>query len=138
MKTTSYETSKALKKAKFKKPTEFFYFDNNSHQVLEFHGEEEQINEDSAEGLLPAYDLETIIEALPGSITLNKSSKSSLKTSDFFTLKHNEEIIQMVRITHSGMRPIHYEIDETLANTAARLLLLLHKKGIIKFDEVKK
>ena len=127
MKKTSYETSKKLAEAGFKAETDFYWVKWNA-------GEPELVHEKEQTPALiekvGAWDLETILEALPSEIDEgfrrlcvfsnfvndeNKKMRIGYYYSDFFG-----EVIRKIKSD-----------NESLANTAARLLLLLHKKNLI-------
>ena len=107
MKTTSYEISKKLKEIGFK---------------AEAHHKLRCFKDDF---LYSYYDLETILEALP-----NQLGQSFLQ----ITMLGNQALIgyEMQRIELSSL------VDgknESLADTAARLLILLDKEGIVNFNK---
>ena len=117
MKVTNLEVSKKLQEIGFKAETEFGYC---AKKQLDY-----PINSDS-KSHIKAYDLETILKALPKEIfhkrctgTFKYSMSSQLLYYDGF--KHDDIFVT--------------QKDESLANTAARLLILLHEKGLIQFDE---
>lgn len=71
---TDFETSKKLKELGVDLPTNFFWFSNASTHVCEYHIDE-YIDEELG-GLIPAYTLETLTNALPNTITLPKDNKT--------------------------------------------------------------
>lgn len=117
MKTTSYEISKKLWEIGFRSKylTEPEYDFNN--KITELSG--------------PTYDLETILEALPKKIDV-----CDLKIYwDWHGIYHFEyswenygtmgEVLCDIPITPQ---------DESMADTAARVLIWLHEKGLVKFN----
>jgi hypothetical protein len=134
MKITSYEISKKLAKAGFKSSHEFFWGrTSKDYPLMPYH----VYLKHSFATRIPAYDLETVLEYLPGCIEVDKElydleiddiglSYLSRKNSHFFAFKADRTVCTNPR-----------RVSETLADTAARLLLILHEKGIIKFNEVK-
>jgi len=109
MKTTSFEISKKLAEIGFK---------------AEAHHKLHCFKDDF---LYSYYDFETILEALP-----NQLGQSFLQ----ITMLGNQALIgyEMQRIELSSL------VDgknESLADTAARLLILLHEEGIVNFNEGK-
>jgi len=63
----------------------------------------------------PAFHLETILEKLPKNYLLRSDWMECFLCGAFHVTRRQE--------------------DESLADTAARLLILLHEKGLIKFKE---
>lgn len=129
MKTTNYEISKQLAEAGFEAETQFYL-------VKWLEGEPELVHENQQTPNLiesvPAYDLETILEALPNFIE-NKNKGENL----FY--KSNCLIIDV------AFGEIHYEGDsdndamfittaeenESLADCAAKMWLKLKKENLI-------
>jgi len=110
MKTTSYEISKQLAKAGFEAENKILKHDPENFTFG---------------SRFWTYDLETILEALP-----NQLGQSFLQ----ITMLGNQALIgyEMQRIELSSL------VDgknESLADTAARLLILLHKEGIVNFNK---
>lgn len=115
MKTTSYEISKQLKEAGFEAETDII-------------GNYE---------LYPSYDLETLIEALP-SVIEREGSENDI----YFTMNKNRVWYEnSCNCDSSGYcrGNIYYRIDrqknESLADTAGRLLIELFEAGIINFKK---
>lgn len=143
MKTTSYEISKKLAKIGFgnKYPHEYLW-EHNGIGATRFHKrsdiEDDYLSELLAKGYYPAYDLETILEALPTVISENKFGYGSLEL--MFRKKRISfayEIFKDFGTHECGTMP-HYDFeklltDESLADCAARLLLKLHSEKLIKF-----
>lgn len=159
MKTTSYEISRQLAEAGFEAETEFYCVKWNE-------GEPELVHESQQTPNLiesvPAWDLETILEALPSRITnenFDKVPSWNLETIlEVLPSRITNENIFIQRIDYYlrlSKEEIWYENEcncdsdescpvdqrfevsriknESLADTAARLLLLLHEKNLIKF-----
>lgn len=128
MKTTSYEISKKLHQAGFKPK-------NEEDRIWNYKGQQRD--------LYPAYDLETIIEALPKFLSGEQLEieEDSCYYSDQtpLVLSYSGKIAEFAYLVYSEDWDTRFEIQqeegESLADTAARLLLLLHKKGIIKLRE---
>jgi hypothetical protein len=108
MKTTSYETSKKLAKIGFKA---------EAHHKF----------------LYSYYDLETILEALPTKIA---RGEGRAPTSSFIFTKDGMGYAQKPQIEFQEF--IEHHENASLADTAARLLILLHEKGLINFNEKEK
>lgn len=73
----------------------------------------------------PAYDLETILEALPNSLE---------QGARITHLELNKDFVGYVSGTwdNDGLEA-EREVGEPLADTAARLLIKLHEQNLIKF-----
>lgn len=130
MKTTSYEISKQLAEAGFKQETDFYWAKWNE-------GDPELVHaKDGTPSLIEkvlAWDLETILKALP-------------KQHD---LRRGIGMYELRIWYHEGKAFIGYqnfngfdkvmtleqEQNESLADIAARLLILLESKGLINFKE---
>lgn len=120
MKTTSYEISKKLAEAGFVAETEFGY------------DKLEQIDYSICRNSLihtKTYDLETIWDALPKTILDEESAsfEESLVLRDDCISFESEMTVDHISI--------EIEENESLADAAARLLLLLVKKGLITFNK---
>ena len=121
MKTTSYEISKKLKEAGFKAETDFTwntrttYCGNTPKKVQYFIKYNNGLKE--GEEICKSYDLETLLDALK---------------------QTGKRIMIVVKNDNWGIN-FDYEFNkysqekESLADTAGRLLILLHEKNLIKF-----
>lgn len=124
MKTTSYEISKKLAEIGFTSQTDKFY-DSGQGRLLD------EINvEDETGDIIAAYDLETLLDNLPYYITKDRQ--------DYFLIV-NQHVIAYEEDCREkpdleGCVRENLE-SESLADTAARLLLLLHEKGILNFKK---
>lgn len=82
------------------------------------------------EELCRAYDLETILDALPKEILILGSwfELSFKKDRIFYRIYHDDGGVEtaLVRVKDQ---------NESLADTAARLLIKLHEAGLVKFEE---
>jgi hypothetical protein len=116
MNATSYKISKLLWKAGFRDKTIFYY----SHRDLRW--EEEGIKTpEFNEDVIPSYCLQTLISRLPYWLYIQRDSeKFSMGTRSPLAQDKNYEVEVE-------------DDDESLADTAARLLLLLHAKKVINF-----
>ena len=123
---TNYELSKKLKEIKFSKLTDFYYVadakciskgEDAEDYNLEYLGVEcGNLHKLKDYFCIPSYNLETLLEALPevlvgvvGKLTINKNG-----------LFYKDSNIVMER-----------QRDESLADTAARLLILIHEKQLL-------
>lgn len=125
MKTTSYETSKKLAEAGFKAETEFYWVKWNA-------GEPELVHEKEQTPALiekvGAWDLETILEALPNIISNKNKNKGEncLVIDVAFGEIHYEGDSD-----NDAMFITTTEENESLADTAAKLWLKLKKEGLV-------
>jgi hypothetical protein len=119
MKTTSYEISKKLAEAGFKAETEWYH--DLGYGTLYYNFEADKYNN----RLVPTYDLETILEALPDLI---RSPDSPPHLYPLFVSKKGVGYDYT-----SGLTSIR-KGEESLADCAAKMLILLHEKGLINFN----
>lgn len=125
MKTTSYEISKKLAEIGFEGDAINYYRIGESDTVwhlleLQFEG---------IDNHYPAYDLETILEALRKVKWFNcRITKSDVNFGYCEIYRDKNKELQERTFSVSNLN------DESLADTAARLLILLHEKGIVKFN----
>jgi hypothetical protein len=140
-KTTNYEISKKLAEIGFRAQCSYFYFhsDNNDCEAssLEKYGFD-KINEcDIEDEYYPAYDLETLLNALPSKI---KGIEGECWFNIHFRMNKDGLWYENLCNCDSDQScPVesycHIEIknNESLADTAGRMLILLHEKNLIKF-----
>ena len=105
MKTTSYEISRKLAEAGFKT--------NEENQIWNYEGQERWS--------VPAFDFETILEALP-----SQPSESFLE----ITMLGNQALIGYEKPFIQVSSLVDGK-NESLADTAARLWLKLNKEGLV-------
>jgi len=121
MKTTSYEISKQLLEAGFKAETDFYWAKWNE-------GDPELVHaKDGTPSLIEkvlAWDLETILEALPESVKFHNKWA-------WFEMDKNFIIYEFTDEDNTCLFDFHKKENESLADTAARLWLELKKKKII-------
>lgn len=133
MKVTSYEISKKLAKIGFKAGTEFYWSLNENGKPFNFRITTHilQFSEYGWETFdrYGAYDLETILEALPEWI----HDKETCSSEESLELTKN--CIQYSSTLSFNYHRVDRQENESLADTAARLLILLESKGLIKFKE---
>jgi hypothetical protein len=130
-KTTNYEISKKLKEIGFDKETNFYFT-----EVAPDKFEAQYYTNNKEYLLLKSYDLETILDALPKNISkmghvYPTGYHLNINFSQLSTISYIEDDLHSLRDNH----PVFVEKreNETLADTAARLLILLHEKNLIKF-----
>ena len=136
MKTTSYEISKKLKEAGFEAETEYYWHAINDKIEL-YHVARAGL------GDVKAYDLETMLDALPESIQYKSSNcyylclRAPLRFSETNkTLGYYCECNEYMDNYRMGEEDGIFEFsklspNESLADTAGKMWLMLKEKGII-------
>jgi len=120
-KTTNYEISKKLSEIGFNKETNFYYRKTDKELFINTPPN----LKDPEEFFLKSYDLETLLDALPKSIMGPDDS-----SPDFLTL--TKEYISYESYFTRDIQ-VDLELNEALADTAGRMIILLHKQNLIKF-----
>ena len=113
MKTTSYEISKKLVEEGFEAKTEFYWIELNGDLILI--RETQLFSVPFSLKKIPAYDLETILDALKQT---RKRIMIEIK-SDNWGINFNYEFNK------------YSQKNESLADTAGRMWLMLKERGII-------
>lgn len=113
MKTTNYEISKQLAEAGFEAASETLKHDPENF---------------SFGARFRAYDLETILEALPEGISFWDSWHELRIYKNYFVYE---------KVSGIGEYECVREENESLADAAARLLIKLHENDLINFNEGK-
>lgn len=130
MKTTNYDISKRLAEIGFEINSEaFFCYSRNTKEFTNQHEIYERWTEkDQEQGFYNSYDLETILEALQEKLPCNiKITSTEIKIE-------NRPLFESPSMQFQFWEEKIERLDnESLADTAARLLILLHEKGIVKF-----
>ena len=130
MKTTSYEISKKLKEAGFEADADYNFIERNNQKAFLINIKElsgiEIMNEIGV--FIKAYDLETLLERICFVI------QDLEKDKNYWFFMNQQELSYM---SFDGETNIDFytprQKNESLADTAGRLLLLLHEKNLIKF-----
>jgi hypothetical protein len=126
MKTTNLETSKKLKELGFEAETHLYWKNEKRIMSLVYHT---SFDFPPPLNLVPAYDLETILEALPKSI-------EELGKLYFFDMTKLDFVYSnMIDGDIEGCYYHNKKENESLANTAGRLLIKLLEDNIIKLRE---
>lgn len=112
MKTTNFEISKKLAEIGFKPNDEESKIWNYEGQV---------------KWEYPAYDLETLIDALPKNIGSNQQLRIWFGEDTFIGYQNWNGFVPELTIKQKE--------NESLADTAGRLLIKLHETGIINFKK---
>lgn len=136
MKTTNYEISKQLAEAGFEGETDFYWgrWDTKTKITLIHKTDTMPYLRDSH---IKAYDFETILQELPRRIEVKTGMIYELRAC--FYRSYSEGFEERNYIGYQNFQGFHSQLlfkqeeNESLADTAARLLLLLHEKNLIKF-----
>jgi len=115
MKTTSYEISKKLKEAGFEAEADYYFYG----QQLRNSAFPRHIADADNKGNVKSYDLETLLDALPNTTEIIISSLTG------------ERIFYLDSNIRGNEVSIAIEENESLADTAGKMWLLLKDKGII-------
>lgn len=134
MKVTSFEISKKLAEIGFGKSLKIDY-------GYDFGGV--LWNKYESSWIVPAYELGSIIDALPKKIEMGGDTKElilNIANSELsYTTKDYCYYIMSPNGTYPDWLPediiVFRNKDESLADTAARLLIKLYEAGLIKFRE---
>jgi hypothetical protein len=127
MKTTNYEISKKLKEIGFDGKSEHRFIETK-YGVFPVFGD---YKSDVPHCFYKSYDLATILEALPTRIELKSPRfyNQIFSYTLFLNFFHKELYYE-----NCGERMLRIKKeDESLADTAARLLLKLHAEGLVNF-----
>ena len=124
MKTTSYEISKKLKEAGFEAETEYYWHSINDKIEL-LHVARAGL------GDVKAYDLETLLDALPAFVEHNKRMYYFWLWND--GIGYYPDCDRYSGGSQYDMENGIYEFsdDESLANVAGRMWLMLKEKGLV-------
>jgi hypothetical protein len=126
-KTTNFEISKKLAEIKFNKETNFYYRKNDKELFINTPPD----LKDPEEFFLKSYDLEILLNALPlkvgsyGFFLMGIRKENPLMP---FAIGYN-----LGDDENYGMLYCDKMQDESLADVAGRLLIILHEKNLIKF-----
>lgn len=122
MKVTNFEISKKLKEIGFEEETNYgWHKDNLESGPAEFPLSKYAFNTN----YIKAYDLETLLDFLPKSINTNTCSFEEY-------LQLNIDQMSYQNAFSTNYICVDREENESLADVAGRLLILLHEKEIIK------
>jgi hypothetical protein len=126
MKTTSYEISKKLAEIGFKAETEKAF--DNKGTPISCHKKICILKEKSSNSEiygLPACDLESILQALPNVVNYNEELNIKKYEIGYYYFDYDCVICGI---------GVEKQENELLTDTAARLLILLHEKGMVNFN----
>ena len=119
-KTTSYEISKKLKEAGFKAETNFYWYCYDNGREMR------HIADADGKGDVEAYDLETLLDALPDFIANKNKGENCLVIDVAFGEIHYEGDSDNDTMFITTM-----EENESLADVAGKMWLMLKEKGIV-------
>jgi hypothetical protein len=133
MKTTNLEISQKLKELGFESESEIvWYQESHGMNISQKESEKFQLrlingSKHLARDCIKSYDLETILEALP-----KKIERENIKLNCSYALWSHK-----IKFFHDnlGEYQIEKKENESLANTAGRLLVKLLEDNIIKLGE---
>lgn len=125
-KTTSYEISKKLFEAGFEAETDFYWYCYDKGQEMR------HIADADGKGNVKAYDLETILDALPAFIDHNNITYALWVWNNGIGYypnydKYSGEGVYNKENSHIG----YFLVDKSLADTAGKMWLLLKEKGLV-------
>ena len=127
MKTTNFEISKKLKEIGFVAEFNFHYKATDPVNLYD------SGYEDYKERNTPAYDLETLLDALPKKIQFKQ------KEYCFWMQWSGCSDCLLLGYVYGNLRAIELEVwqleNESLADTAGRMLIKLDEAGIINFNK---
>lgn len=127
MKTTNFEISKKLKEAGFEAETDFYWYCYDNGKQMR------HIADADGKGNVKAYDLETIIDALPAKIEFKE------KEYCFWMQWSSSSDCYIMGYVYGNLRATELEVwredknknSESLAGTAGKMWLLLKEKGVV-------
>ena len=128
-KTTNYEISKKLSEIGFKAETGFYWYEYDKGEEMRY------IADADGAGKYKAYDLETLLDALPKKMTNKYGKEFTLEISFgvsnwIYYIDKHDYIFLSENYIHGQMES---EKNESLADTVGRFIILLHEKNLIKF-----
>ena len=143
MKTTSYEISKKLKEIGFSKKSHQFYWVKYKNDIMPQepkleHWEKIAYTLEREE--FPAYDLETLLEALPKYVARNSDTcgeKNSLQVCVASKQIYYDDDLGIYK-GYRDLKQLFFTTtidNESLADTAGRLLIKLFEAGIVNFNK---
>jgi len=117
-KTTNYEISKKLAEIGFNQQTDFYWYCYDDGKGVR------HIADADGKGNFKSYDLETLFDALPE--TIRNNEELNLKKNEIgYFFWDSDEIFCSIGA--------HKQENESLADTAGRLIILLESKNLISF-----
>jgi hypothetical protein len=148
MKTTNFEISKKLKEAGFEAQSSFFWCELGK-DLIKIHISQSHSVPESLDKI-KAYDLETLIDALPDSITREYKSTEDGTIKEFeekllinkseiwykcYDIETSDDANEYGREYGYVQNISIYSWDDSLANIAGKMLIELFEAGIINFNK---
>lgn len=125
MKTTSYEISKKLKEAGFKAETNFYWYCYDNGREMR------HIADADGKGDVEAYDLETILDALPAFIEHNNITYDLWLWNDGIGYYPNYDKYSGEGVYNMENGIYEFSDNKSLADTAGRMWLELKEKNLL-------
>ena len=129
MKTTSYEISKKLKEAGFDAQSSFFWC-RLDKDLIRIHISQSHSVPESLDKI-KAYDLETLLDALPAFIEHNNITYDLWVWNNGIGYYPNYDKYSGEGVYNMENGIYEFGDDESLADTAGKMWLLLKEKGLI-------
>lgn len=144
MKTTNYEISKKLKEIGFEAESDFYWYCYDKGQEMR------HIADADGKGSVKAYYLETLLDALPDSITREYKSNKDGTIKEFeekllidkrvicyrcYDIETSDEANEFWREYEYQQNISISSRGDSLANTAGKMLINLFEAGLIKFNK---
>ena len=141
IKTTNYEISKKLLKIGFEAETDFFWHRDINLNISFRYYPEEIIELDYDEDVFSAYDLETILDALPCGLDRG-DERYNLKMLPNISISYTNKFFNHIYDYRDDYCCENGEVmacisknKETMVDMAGRLLIKLFENDLIKFKE---
>ena len=125
MKTTSYEISKKLKEAGFDAETNFYWYCYDNGREMR------HIADADGKGDVEAYDLETILDALPAFIEHNNITYDLWLWNDGIGYYPNYDKYSGEGVYNMENGIYEFSDNKSLADTAGRMWLELKEKNLL-------
>ena len=151
MKTTNYEISKKLKEIGFNTPAEKCWAKIRLSKTQEFTLIPLTVDVfENCDEWFPSYDLETLIDALPDSITREYKSTKDGTIKEFeekllinkneifyrcYDIETSDDANEFWREYEYQQNISIYSWDDSLTNLAGKMLIKLFEAGLIKFNK---
>lgn len=144
MKTTNYEISKKLKEIGFEAESDFYWYCYDTGLAMR------HIADADGKGNIKAYDLETLLDALPDSITREYKSNKDGTIKEFeekllidkrvicyrcYDIETSDDANEYWREYGYEQNISIYSRNDSLANIAGKMLIRLFEAGLIKFNK---
>lgn len=151
MKTTNFEISKKLKEIGFEAEANFYFAIKNNYEPVPYEIlYKSSFKKENIKYLIPSYDLETLLDALPDSITREYKSTEDGTIREFeekliinkkeiwykcYDIETSDDANEFWREYEYQQNISIYSWDDSLANIAGKMLIQLFEAGIVKFNK---